>query len=495
MRSESVSDDVLARLSSRVADTMGLYFPRERWDDLRRGLTGAAPQLGFSEVAKCGEWLCTAALSKVQMQVLADHLTIGETYFFREPRAFEALTHGVLPELIRSRQMHDRRLRVWSAACCTGEEPYSLAIHLSQVMPDFKDWQVTILATDINTRFLQKAAAGVYGEWSFRDTPPGFKETYFRRTPEGRYAILPSIKQRVTFRQLNLVEDSFPSLATDTNAMDLIFCRNVLMYFSPAQLSKAVENLRHSLVDGGWFVVSPSEVSQSLYPGFKTVNFPGAVWYRKGEGHAAAASAGATAKDGSREILAAPSMGPVEVEMPTVAREEDTIPSQRSQTIERAQRFFAEGRYAEASELLLCASPGPSGAPEISLLARSLANQAELRAALVWCDRWLVEDKLDASGHYLRAVILQELGENDAARQGLQRAIYLRPDFVLAHFALGNLARAHGSAADAQRHLGNALHLARQAPAEEILPEADGLTAGRLSEIIHSLLNLETAAS
>ena len=142
-----------------------------------------------------------------------------------------------------------------------GEEPYSLAILLSQVIPDLADWHVTILATDINERFLQKAAAGIYSQWSFRDTPAGFPGALFpAHAGNGRHALLPEITAaRDLSHPLNLAEDVFPSLETDTNAMDLIFCRNVLMYFTLAQARKVVGNLRRSLVEDGWLAVSASE--------------------------------------------------------------------------------------------------------------------------------------------------------------------------------------------------------------------------------------------
>ncbi len=489
-------DEMLSRVSARIVETMGLHFPPERWSDLRRGLSRAAAELGFANAETCGEWLSSAAPTKAQWQVLASQLTVGETYFFREPKTFEVLTTSVLPELILlRRRTGERRLRLWSAACCTGEEAYSLAILLSQVIPDLADWRVTILATDINDGFLKKAAAGVYGEWSFRDAPPGYKERYFRRTPEGRYAILPEIKQRVTFAHLNLVEDVFPSLTTDTNAMDLIFCRNVMMYFALPQMRKVVGNLRRSLVDGGWLVVSPSEVSQAMFPGFKIQNFPGVILYRRGDENAHLQQAWQPSVTESEVFIAPPieELAPWQPPEPSpvFTAEASTGSVLSSSPAAIATQFYQDGRYADASDTLLNASPPPSAPEEYSLLARALANQGQLRDALAWCDRWLAADKLDASGHYLRAVVVQELGDDGQARLALQRAIYLRPELVLAHFALGNLARAGGAAREGDRHFANALRLLRDRPAGEALPESDGLTAGRLTEIITSLLAIE----
>ena len=138
-----------------------------------------------------------------------------------------------------------------------------------------------------------------------------------------------------------------------------------------------------------------------------------------------------------------------------------------------AASLYQQGRYAETADMLLAsfaghAAPGPQA---FSLLARALANQGKLAEALVWCDRWVAATKLDASGHYLRAVILQELGDNEPSRRSLQRAIYLDSDFVLAHFALGNLARNCGKVDQADKHFTNALRLLRGCQPNDLLPE------------------------
>ena len=153
------------------------------------------------------------------------------------------------------------------------------------------------------------------------------------------------------------------------------------------------------------------------------------------------------------------------------------------------------GRYQEAADTLLAsldthASPDPK---LTSLLARALANQGQLADALTWCDRWVDVDKLNPSGHYLRAIVLQELGDSGHARRSFQRAIYLDPHFVLAHFALGNLARGGGKIVEADKHFANASGLLRDYQPGDVLAESDGLTAGRLTEIITSLIAIGVA--
>jgi len=465
MRASTVPATQQRQLSEFVAEKIGLHFPPERWSDLLCGLVGAATEFGFEDVGTCADWLLSASLTKAQLQTLASHLTIGETYFFREKQTFEVLAHRVLPDLIRSRRGREQRLRLWSAGCCTGEEAYSLAILLQQLIPDLADWQVTILATDINPHFLRKAAAGSYGEWSFRDAPVGFKELYFHRNKAGRYVVAPKIKAMVTIEHLNLVEDGYPSLATDTNAMDLIFCRNVLMYFTPAQTRKAIGKLHHSLVDGGWLAVSPCEASQTLFPQFATRNFPGVVLYQKSEAEVGRVTG---------------------------------FPSAVSPISNRPITDF--GGNIEPAELQpITPPPAPMESPtapapelpEFSTTARALANQGKLAEALIWCDRWIAAEKLNAAGHYLRAVVLLEQGDPELARRSLQRAIYLHPDFVLANFALGNLARRGGRNGEADKHFANALHLLARLQSDTPLPESDGLTAARLTETITALTSLE----
>jgi chemotaxis protein methyltransferase CheR len=493
-----VPDNLRRQLRDLVAQQIGLSFPPNRWTDLQRGLAGAVGELGFADLRTGAEWLVSASLTKTQLDVLASHLTIGETYFFREKKTFEVLASEVLPELV-SRRKRNRRLRIWSAACCTGEEAYSLAILLRQVIPDLADWFVTILATDINNRFLQKAASGVYGEWSFRGTPSGFKERYFARTENGRYAIRSEIKKQVTFAQVNLVQDVFSSLVVETNAMDLILCRNVLMYFSPEQAQKVIHNLRRSLVHDGWLVVSPSDPSTTLSSSFAAVNFPGVILYQKrsasGEKKlfpATPADLGPAVSSSLKAPLAeAPSLSKAHRQAPA----ETWSKADRSEAHSIAESLYKSGRYTEVVDSLLPWSNElfTLEVPTVRILARSFANLGMLTDALTWCGRWVNADRLDPSGHYLRAVVLQELGESNQSQRSFQTAIYLDPKFVLAHFALGNLARTRGKTAEANKHFANALDLLSVISSGDVLPETDGITAGRLMEIITSIAALEVA--
>jgi chemotaxis protein methyltransferase CheR len=482
---KAFSDQLSMSLGDLLAAQTGLHFPAERWRDLARGIAAAAPAFGMPDAESCARWLLSAPLTRHQIEMLASHLTVGETYFFREKMSFEALEQHILPQLIRTRAS-ERRLRIWSAGCCTGEEPYSVAMLLDRLIPDQRDWNITLLATDLNPAFLRQAAVGIYGEWSFRDMPDHLRQRYFKPRKDGRFEILPSIRKRVTFACLNLAEDSYPSLLTNTTAMDVILCRNVLMYFSAARVKKVAQNFHRSLVDDGWLMVSPAETSNSLFPQFKATPLSGTVFYRKTQdaeppAEVAGFSVSPLAMVDPLDLLATL---PATLRMP-----------------EAMMPVSAQSAAAEPVASFESVSGHPAGQDEraaLYLSAQACANQGKLAEAIGWCEKAMAADKLDPATHYLLAAILQEQGENDRAAQALRRALYLDPDFVLAHFALGNLRLSQGQPREARRHFDTAQALLQAYTQDEVLPEAEGLTAGRLGEIIASVrrnLPHATAAS
>jgi chemotaxis protein methyltransferase CheR len=459
MQIDAVPDALWRRVSEFIAQHTGLDFPGERQSDLQRGLAAAATEFGLADAASCAEWLLSASLTRSQLHGVASHLTIGETYFFRERKAFDALAEHVLPELIRRRRGREQRLRLWSAACSTGEEAYSLAILVRQLLPDWQDWDVTILATDINERFLHRAAVGIYAEWSFRESAAGFKERYFTATSNGRFAIAPEIRNCVSFAHLNLAQDGLLGPTAGAHGMDIIFCRNVLIYFTASHARKLAENLHRALAEGGWLAVSPSECSQTLFSSFAAVNFPGTILYRKCKAEQRGAPIWLPPPDAGAERVAA-----FDAPQPATC-------------------------YAPDRDSATARTPPPSvAAAAISVRTRALANQGQHADALASSEQWIASDKIDSAAHYVHAMILQEMGERAAARDSLHRTVYLQPDFALAHFALGNLARAEARTAQANKHFANALHLLRGWPPDALLPESDGMSAGRLVEIITTLL-------
>ncbi len=485
-----IPDDLLSQLNEFLTARMGLYFLPRRRADLERGLVAAAADFGLPHAEACARWLLTQDLTREQIETLAAHLTIGETYFYRDPRVFEALETRVLPELIAHCSEH--RLRIWSAGCATGEEAYTLAILIDRLLPHRAGWRVTILATDINTQALRKAEAGIYTEWSFRDAPSWLR-SYFRKLPDGRSEILPRIRHMVLFNYLNLVEDVFPALETNTNAMDIVFCRNVLMYVAPDMSRKIVANMHRALVKGGYLVVSATELSTTAFSGFSSVSLPGAVFYRREDAPRAVQSPPPFSPQPLLPPPAAPYIAPVvsPTEPPVRSEPVPTRPREPD-PYEQAAALVREGEYGQAANRLReWLGRSPEDARAMILLARACANLGELAQAHDWAEKAIARDRLNPSTHYLYATICQEEDDLECARTALQRALYLQPDLVLAHYALGMLSLRTGDRKQAAKYLRNALDLVTPYPQDGTLPESEGMTAGRLGEIIRSTVTRE----
>lgn len=502
----SIPAKLLSQFSEFVTAQMGLHFPRAKWHSLEIGIASAAQEFGFKNLESCLQWILSAPLTKDLISILASHLTVGETYFFREEKVFETLEKQILPDLIhsrlRNRQGQSQGLRIWSAGCCTGEEPYSIAIllsKLSKMIPDLElglnlnDLKITILATDINSRFLHKAAQGVYTEWSFRNVPPWIKESFFKKRREGLFEIQPQLKKMVTLAYLNLVEDVYPSIMNNTNAVDIIFCRNVLMYFHSERIKKVVQNLYHSLADGGWLIVGPSEASHVRHAPFATVSFPGAFLHQKDSKevkglytyHALTGEMEKVQAKAQSLTLKTPNLKDssqaTEGGNAKDAKDaKDATESKESPKNSKNSKNLKSPKNADSEALELYKQD------KIALLAiaRTHADQGQLSEALEWCEKALSADKLNPSLYYLRAIILQEQGALKEAIIALKQALYLDQSLVVAHFALGNLALRQGKPKESEKHFENALSLLSRCSREEILPESEGLTAGRLLETI-----------
>ncbi|MBI3912319.1 MAG: chemotaxis protein CheR, partial [Armatimonadetes bacterium] len=415
-----LSHETVLQARALIADRFGLDFTEQRQADLKQRLIRAlgaaadvAPEAYLSHLA-------SLPAGSPDLMRFASYLVVGETYFFRDGPCFEALEQRVLPSLIADRRSAGiRRLRLWSAGCATGEEAYSLAILLDRLLPDWSDWSLTLLATDVNPEALDKARQGRYGEWSFRNTPQWVRDRYFQPRGAHTFQVVPRIRQAVTLAPLNLAEDCYPSAVTRTTGMDLILCRNVLMYFAREAQRATVRRLQRALVPGGWLVVSPSEATASLLQPLIPVNFPGVILFQK-ERHPRVAPMPLWQAETPLLTLPPVPMAPEEPQFGVVA------PHTELQAAEPA----ADGH----PELV---SRDPVEAGDLLQRARDLADQGNLEQAQWLCETALARDRLDPEIHLLQAAICLEQGEVATARQALRRAIYLAPDFAPAYFLLG----------------------------------------------------------
>ena len=277
-----LSDALLVALKDFLQLHMGLNFSRRQDRELVQKIGLAANAFGYEDLTVFVEWLLKGLMTERQTGRLASYLTVGETYFFREKKSFDFLEQIYLPGLIRKRYGAGMHLRIWCAGCATGEEAYSLAIVLLQSLPEIHLWNIKILATDINPDFLEKAKRGIYTKWSFRNTSPEFQNRYFTQIGNKEYQILPEIRNLVQFSSLNLAGDSYPSKVNGTDSFDIIFCRNVMIYFSVEYARIITGRFYQSLVNGGVLMVSPVEMSPMISSEFSKIDYAGFTIYQKG---------------------------------------------------------------------------------------------------------------------------------------------------------------------------------------------------------------------
>ncbi|MFA6401953.1 MAG: CheR family methyltransferase [Salinivirgaceae bacterium] len=483
----TLPEDTISQLSAFITTNLALNFPKERWADLERNIKTAAKEFGYNDVQEFIRFIITSPLTRESIEILAANLTVNETYFWREPQTFEALEQVIIPKLIHKKQKGEKRIRIWSAGCSTGEEPYSIAIALNRTIPDIKEWDISIIATDINPRIFHKAKAGEYGQWSFRGAPQWLKDDYFVKKPNHRFEIIPRIKDMVKFEYLNLAEDIYPSVLNNTNAMDIIYCRNVLMYFTQDRFRQVVRGLYNSLVQGGYLVVSASELSMQNFPDFVPINISGMMLYQKDTPKVKKHSDFPLYGTSVEPVLFKPLPKPHEI------GKEAFVPAGIQEQIvpvyEESLKPYLQGNYPSATGKLSKTEQTPE---EQLLLIKDYANRGKLTEALKLCEKAIAANKTDLRLHYLYATILKENNRFDDAIASLKRAIYLDTDFILAYYSLGNIYQQRGNVKSAKKQYQTVITLLNNHNRDDIIFESEGLTTGRFREIINASLQANT---
>lgn len=455
-----LGDPFFQRLKALVIETTGMAFYADKDEDLARIVAERLTETGLGGCARYLELIADVVRGKVEMDALVAELTIGETYFFRHREQFDALRDIILPEAL-VRNEATRSLRIWSAGCATGPEPYSLAIMLKREFGHrIAGWNVSILGTDINQKFLARARDGRYDEWAFRVTPDAVRRECFDAVGK-QWQIKPEFKDWVSFQYHNLIRNRFPSLLDNLSAFDVIICRNVVIYFSRETVEALVPCFRESLVDGGWLVMGHAEPNIELFRDFRTVNTEGAVLYQR-------VDRPLPSRVAPKVVLPIPE--PPKRSEPRPARLTKPKPAPRPQV-----------------------AVGPASDGEVAAV-RALADQGKWSEAMAACDRLIAANVLDAVAHFYRALVAEQLGDLEGCETYLKRAIYLDRHFVLPHYHLGLFLWRRNNPAGAMRSLRNVVALLRPLPDDFVLAHGDDITAGQLRETVGMHLDLIGAA-
>lgn len=473
------------RVNKFITNKFGIFHSQDNLTFLHRSLSNAARELGFHhDLEHLADLIEKNELTHEQEEILISILTVGETFFFRDMHTLNIFQDYILAPLLDTNRNPSKSLRIWSAGCCSGEEPYTLAIMLTELLVEPDGWDIKILGTDLNPLFLEKARKGIYTSWSLRNTKPEVIDRYFIRRGT-TYELLPSIRKMVTFWQLNLASQPKPEIIPHLINQDAVLCRNVLMYFSGEQVSKVTKMFYDSTNENGWFVISPVETSLPFFKSYIPVGLQGITFYRK--------SIPPITQTEQVPQKSIPVQKPAVHHKPLhgVKKYLPKYPEQKPAKVAvtdpagDAAALFIKGNYTSAIELILkIMDAGPANQELLPMLIRSYANTGKLEQARMWSEKQITLNKMDASSHYLHAVIMQEMDLPHEAEKALMKALYLDPDHILSHLLMGNISTRLGKHSKARKHYMNVGELLTAFKDEEILPESEGMTAGRIKELV-----------
>ncbi|RJQ55966.1 MAG: hypothetical protein C4521_01200 [Actinobacteria bacterium] len=445
--SPDLSPEEFVLFRDHIAEQSGLFLDESKMDSLRISLLARATLHDFSSYL---EYLDFMRESPGEFNELLSLITNNETSFFRYPGQFEALC-ALLPEIMARRATLDRRIRIWSAGCSTGEEPYSIAMCVLDYLGEDISWSLEVFGTDVSKRALAICESGVYDEKAIRSLEPRWHR-YMERAGD-KWRAGPLLKKTVSFGYHNLIKEPYPlSVMSD---WDIIFCRNVTIYFKLESTRRVIKNFYQSLNPGGFLFIGHSETLRTISDDFASREVNGVFVYQK------------------QEEPWAP--GVKEISSQTRSRA-DEEPGTGEETVRQADTSFAEllrqatdefeqGHIDQARPLLEAAlSRQPDNADVNLILSYIYANEGQYQSAIDCCRKTLDVQPLSARAHYLLGVVYDKVGKPDDAEQEFKKTLYADPNFALAHLNLANIYRMQGKNDLARRAYHNAIDLLMQQP-------------------------------
>ncbi|MBW3615729.1 MAG: protein-glutamate O-methyltransferase CheR [Actinobacteria bacterium] len=450
--------DAAKLVAAYVSERSGLNLGGMRESQLMSGISRAMRRAGATSADGYRRLL---QAEPAEFERLVGALTVGESYFFRDPAQVGLLRDHLLPE--RAAARGGGRLRVWSAGCATGQEAYTLAMVAEEAG---LHGRVSILATDLSRHALSVAQAGVYREWSLRGVSAARRAAYFHAVRD-RFQVDERFVAPVAFRQHNLVEPM-----DESRDMDVVVCRNVLVYLLPEAIHRAGRQLASALAPGGWLLTAPGDPPLDVEE-LEVVRTPAGYAYRRtatGRRHREAPPA----PPGLPQPDRGPRPAPPPAEKQEVARGLDDL--------ERARVALERGDYPAAARLARSLiEAGEGGSAALAVLVRALASAGDLDRALEEAESAVAAFPVEAELRLLQALVLMEAGQPEQAAEAARAAVYLDGRLALAHLVLGQAEASRDNTVAARRSLRNAGALLQAMPEDAAVPLAGGETAGRLA--------------
>ncbi len=446
------------RVFALIQTQTGLQVHNGRFNEIAQVVDGTLASMHLADVNDLLLALSISPITEQLWQTLIQAITVGETYFFRDEGQMDALRNHILPQLIAERRKTgSRQLRLWSAGCATGEEPYSLVMLLYELLPDIENWRITVLGTDINLVFLERARRGLYRASSFRnETPDYIQKRWFQPMPGG-FQLDRRICDKVIFLPLNLANSRNPLYESFTMNIDLIVCRNVTIYFDPAIVNDLISRFYQALNDLGRLIVGHSELSMTAYHEFSMRGYQKIVYYQK--------------------VAAAPQ--PPDTPLTASLHEEYSL-EPRSTAVLPPAKIAVDEAECENQSLEAVWSQ-----------AKEAADREKWEDALTYLMQVDAPHRFRPEFHYLHGLVQLGAQNIDKALWAWRQALYCDPSFALAHYSLGELYALRGEQKIARRHWRQAMaSLAGLEPQHRLLFSEDitvemlqGLLSYRVSKL------------
>lgn len=419
-------------------------------------------------------------------------LTVGESYFFRDKGQFELIRSRILPELVRLRRA-EKTLRIWSAGCSSGEEAYSMAMLVDELLPERGSWEVSITGTDIKEELLRKAEAGRYGEWSFRDMPGDIRRRYFRRSGDV-WELDEEIRRMVKFRQGDLLEDEYPEYGNGLHDMDLILCRNVFIYYRRPAVTLIAAKLAATLRDGGYLLTGHGELFSISCPRLRCRMYPQSMVYQRAErtpsyAQASVTEAAPAAPDAGAVVRRPRALRPAAAGGVAGEKASANTADETEKLLEEAQSSISAGAYRNAAAKARAALEKKTGEYRALYLAGvAYANLGEHEAAVGYLRKAASADRLATQTYYMLAHIALENGDAAAAKEELKKAIYLSPSSVAAYLELADLYETENDAARAARMRSSALEILKSEPGDKKVEPYEDTTVKDIVSYLERLI-------
>ena len=486
-----------------VESETGMTFSGERFSRLRSGVEKVLGKLSDKVQAELDRILASPKRRSSFLERLMAELTIGESFFFRNEHHFGALRERVIPSILDD-NAQQKEIRIWTAGCAGGEEPYSVAILLDQMLMAWPQWKFHILATDLNAEFLERARQARYRQWSFRQTNINKDRNYF--SVEGKdFCLVPRIRQHVRFAYLNLVKDIYPSPLTGTLGLDLILFRNVAIYLKPEVTKAIIQRFHRALRPGGWLLLGETEVGTAPSDGFEVHRFDESTLFRKEFERGAIRDdplpmpapplAGVVPRlsqpwDESRTARTAVAPGelPDWVPLPTVRKV--TAPIESISIADQIHRALQQSKFSDAERVVDRIASAKDRATARLQYVRGLLACAEIGRARKMLDECLDEEPLLIESQLLKATFAEEDGDLAEAQQAYRRALYVDRKCTIAHFHLALVQKQTGDLAGARRSLELVVELACGKDVHAAVPHGEGVCYGRLQEMAEAILEI-----